>query len=136
MTGELIALLSQQSEIQCSVQDEGWDDVAFEDAISDIMGSPQNLASKLFGLRADSLLNGLTGAEAKSKLSGMLIGLELAGAKPFWLGQRVAIVGDPNLARLYESALASLYVPAEVENGERMRVLGFKLAHENLIGSG
>ena len=134
LTGELFALLSEQSKSHQSAKEESWDDIAFEDAMSDTMSSPQNLTFKLFGLRADSMLNGLTTIEARSKLFGMLIGLELSGAKPFWLGQQIAIVGEPGLSRLYESALASLHVPAQVENGERMMLSGFKIAHDKISG--
>jgi hypothetical protein len=35
---------------------------------------------------------------ARARLSGLLIGAELAGARPFWLGQDVAVAGAPALA--------------------------------------
>jgi 2-dehydro-3-deoxygalactonokinase len=135
MTGELFALLSNHSVLRHSVQDKGWDDTAFQTAISDAMSHPQLVASKLFGLRAEGVLHGQSNATAKARLSGMLIGLELAGSKPYWLGQNVAIVGDPVLSALYAAGLNGQDVPATQSNGDEITVEGLKSAYNLLIGN-
>lgn len=134
MTGEMFALLSNHSVLRHSVQDKGWEDIEFENAISDTMSQPQLLAARLFGLRAEGLLKDLSNTAAKSRLSGMLIGLELAGSRPYWLGQNIAIIGDPNLSALYAAALRSQDVPAELAGGDRMTLNGLKAAYNELIG--
>jgi 2-dehydro-3-deoxygalactonokinase len=51
---------------------------------------------------------------ARSRLSGLLIGAELAGARPYWLGQNVAIIGDGAVAGPYRRGLAAQGVEASV----------------------
>ena len=94
MTGELFALLSTQSVLRHGMA-EGWDDAAFDAGVADALQSPDKFAARLFSLRAELLLHGLTPAQSRARLSGLLIGIELAGAKPYWLGQRVMLVGAP-----------------------------------------
>jgi len=133
MTGEMFALLSTKSVLRHSVADKGWDDIGFENAVADAMSHPQLVASKLFGLRAQDLVRGLSGASAKSQLSGMLIGAELAGSKPYWLGQNIVIIGHPELTSLYAAALRVQDVPAEMTSGETMTLEGLKSAYNILI---
>jgi 2-dehydro-3-deoxygalactonokinase len=112
MTGEMFALLSSQSVLRHGMG-EGWDGAAFDEGVSDALSRPERLGAKLFSLRAEGLLNGLTPAAAKSRLSGLLIGTELAGAKPYWLGQNIRLIGAPALTAHYARALATQGVTAE-----------------------
>ena len=114
MTGELFALLSTQSVLRHGVAAEGWDDVAFDMALSDALSRPEKIAARLFSLRAEGLIAGLSPVAAKSRLSGLLIGVELAAARPYWLGQPVGIVGAEGLARAYARALAAQGVKANL----------------------
>lgn len=107
MTGEMFALLSQASVLRHGMAGDGWDDAAFDTALSDALSRPERLGARLFSIRAEGLLAGLSAQEARSRLSGLLIGTELAAAKPYWLGQPVAIVGSEGLARAYARALAA-----------------------------
>jgi 2-dehydro-3-deoxygalactonokinase len=113
MTGEMFALLSTQSVLRHGVGD-GWDDVAFDQAISEALSRPEKIYARLFGLRADGLLHSLDPATARARLSGLLIGAELAGSKAYWLGQPVAIIGASTLARAYQRALAAQGVTARM----------------------
>ncbi|MFT4148733.1 MAG: 2-dehydro-3-deoxygalactonokinase [Paracoccaceae bacterium] len=113
MTGEMFALLSQQSVLRHGMQGEGQEDAAFDAALSETLSRPERLAANLFGLRAEGLLHGLGPAAARSRLSGLLIGAELAATRPYWLGQRVALVGAAALSRAYGRALAAQGVQAE-----------------------
>ena len=106
MTGELFALLSTQSVLRHGMAD-GWDDTAFDNGLSDALSRPDRIAARLFSLRAEFLLHGLTPPQARARLSGLLIGIELAGAKPYWLGQKIMLVGAPALAANYTRALGS-----------------------------
>lgn len=106
MTGELFGLLATASVLRHSVG-EGWDEAAFAEALGDALSRPADLAARLFGLRAEALLNGLAPGAARARLSGLLIGMELAGTRPWWLGQRVVILGAEGLAGPYAAALRS-----------------------------
>lgn len=107
MTGELFALLSTQSVLRHSLTAEGWDDAAFDEGLSEALSRPDRIAARLFSLRAEGLLHGLTAPQARSRLSGLLIGIELAGAKPYWLGQEVKLIGAEALAASYARALGA-----------------------------
>lgn len=107
MTGELFALLSTGSVLRHSLTAEGWDDIAFDEGLSEALSRPDRIAARLFSLRAEGLLHGLPPAKARSRLSGLLIGIELAGAKPYWLGQRVKLIGAEKLAASYARALGT-----------------------------
>ena len=106
MTGEMYALLSEHSVLRHGMQGEGWDDAAFDAAVSDALSRPERLGARLFSLRAEGLIAGLTPAAARARLSGLLIGTELAGARPYWLGQEVTLVGADRLSAAYARALA------------------------------
>lgn len=116
MTGELFALIAGQSVLRHSMAGEGWDDAAFDAALADAMASPAQFAARLFGIRAEALLNGLAPGAARARLSGLLIGMELAAMRPWWLGQPVAVLGAPRLAGLYARGLAAQgALPARIE---------------------
>ena len=112
MSGELFALLSEHSVLRHSVNTDQWDADAFTAAVGDTMSRPERLAADLFGLRASDLLQGQTASTARAKLSGLLIGAELAAARPYWLGQPVVLIGAPALTELYAAALAAQGVTA------------------------
>lgn len=107
MTGELFALLAGQSVLRHGIASDGFDHKGFEQGVSDALSHPERLAAKLFALRAETLLHGLDGTTARSRLSGLLIGAELAAAKPYWLGQPVILIGSEALCAHYAQALAA-----------------------------
>jgi 2-dehydro-3-deoxygalactonokinase len=113
MTGELFALLSQQSVLRHGMQGAGWDDAAFDQALSDAIARPERLGARLFSLRAEGLIAGLTPQAARARLSGLLIGVELAAARPYWLGQRVTLIGADALCASYARALQVQGVDAQ-----------------------
>lgn len=105
LTGELFALLSKQSVLRHGISGDSWQDDAFGDALSDAISHPHRFAARLFGLRAQGLLHGLDPGAARARLSGLLIGVELAAARPYWLGQPVTLIGDAALSGRYGAAL-------------------------------
>ncbi|MEM6729606.1 MAG: 2-dehydro-3-deoxygalactonokinase [Pseudomonadota bacterium] len=132
MTGELFALLSSQSVLKHSVAPTGWDEAAFVEAVGEAMGKPEAFAARLFSLRAETLLNGLDGAAARARLSGLLIGAELAAARPYWLGQQVAVIGAATISQIYGAALSAQSVPATIADGPRMTLAGLAAAYKGL----
>ncbi len=113
MTGELFALLSTRSVLRHSVTSTDWDATAFAAGVAAAIERPERLSARLFTLRAESLIANLSPAAARARLSGLLIGVELAAAKPYWLGQRVVLIGSPKLSSTYATALAAQGVTPE-----------------------
>jgi len=133
MTGEMFDLLASQSILRHSVERNGWNDIEFENAVADGMASPQMIAARLFGLRAEGVLNNLSPATALSRLSGYLIGIELAASKPYWLGQNVAVIGEPQLNALYAAALRVQDAPASLVSADRTTMNGLIMAHNAMF---
>ena len=134
MTGEMFDLLSNQSVLRHSVDADGWDDDSYRTALADGMARPERIAARLFSLRAEALLRDLPGPAARARLSGLLIGAELAAAKPYWLGQQIAVIGAGGLAKLYVDALASQSAPATQVKGDAITLAGLTAAYRRLKG--
>jgi 2-dehydro-3-deoxygalactonokinase len=128
MTGEMFAWLATQSILRHSVADHGWDAEAFARAVADTLSRPADMAAKLFSLRAEGLLNDLDPKAARARLSGLVIGAELAAARPYWLGQHVALIGEDSVCKPYADALSAQGLPVERTDTERMTLEGLKTA--------
>ena len=126
MTGEIFLSLSERSILKTSVQSNDFDSTSFLEAFEDTYSNPALLSSKLFGLRAADLLENTSTKFLKSKLSGYLIGSELAGAKSYWLGQNIIMIGNNDLCILYQKALKKLGLNATIENTQNVTLNGLK----------
>ena len=133
MTGELFALLSTHSILRHSVDTDGWNNEAFLVAVQEGVEQPHVLLSSSFRIRAQGLLNHTPEATARARLSGLLIGCELAGAKDYWSQQPVALIGDTALSALYETALNSLGVKTQRHSPRDMTVAGLRQQAPSLI---
>ena len=129
MTGEMFDLLSTASVLRHSVATKEWDQAAFDHAVDEAMSRPAAIAARLFELRAESLLNDLPPATAKSRLSGLLIGAELAAARPYWLGQSLAMIGQKSMGVGYAAAFAAQHVPVIQTDTAQMTLAGLKAAY-------
>jgi 2-dehydro-3-deoxygalactonokinase len=126
MTGEIFALLSRASVLRHCV--EGWDAPAFMAGFDAGFDRPDRLIARLFSIRAEAILHDLAPAQARARLSGYLIGAELAAAKPFWLGAQVALIGAPALVQTYHTALAHLSIPTQIAPATQMTLKGLAVA--------
>ena len=126
MTGEIYQTLSKHSILKDSVKSNDFDFTAFLEAFEDIYSNPALISSKFFSLRAIDLLENTYTKFLKSKLSGYLIGSELAGAKSYWLGQNIVMIGNDDLCTLYEKALKKLGLNTTIENAEDITLNGLK----------
>ena len=153
LTGELYSLLAGQSVLRHSLKDgQGGNDLsepgcreAFMAAVQEVAAAPEQFASRLFGLRAadlldDGLLDGglptgqARGARLAARLSGLVIGLELAGARVGLAeGERVTLVGAETLCARYALALESLGIESRRLDGEAAVLDGLGLAHAAMI---
>jgi 2-dehydro-3-deoxygalactonokinase len=123
MTGELFALLSKQSILRHSVgeaQAVDAADPAFLAHVSHGLAGSGGL-SRLFSVRAASLLNGTPADASAAALSGLLIGAEIGGLAAL-IGASpgpVHIVASGALARLYAGALTLAgHAPVICNGGE------------------
>ena len=133
MTGELFALLSTQSVLRHGMVGGGWDDAAFDAGLSDALSRPEKIAANLFSLRAEALLANLAPAAARARLSGLLIGVELAAAKPYWLGQPIAIIGADALSATYARALSAQGNAPTIIPANDTVLAGLTLAHKTMM---
>lgn len=111
MTGELFDAIAKNTILSHSISEAGPVSAgsdAFRAAISRMVKSPALATSQLFSVRAGALISGLKPDDAKARLSGTLIGLEIAGALSLVAeGTPVALVVSGGLGTLYGEALAA-----------------------------
>lgn len=132
MTGELFGLLCARSVLRHGMAGEGWDEAAFAEGVSGAISRPEALAARLFRIRAEGLLRGLSPDAARARLSGLLIGAELAAARPYWLGHEVAVIGALAPGQAYVRALAMQGLTAGLEDAEAMTLAGLAAARARL----
>lgn len=104
-----------------------WNAEVFGAAVSDTMSRPEALAARLANLDGD---------HAAARLSGHLIGAELAAARPWWLGQQLAVIGPAGDARLYSAALTQQGTPVLETDESKMTLAGLKVFRKRQAETG
>ncbi|WEF25780.1 2-dehydro-3-deoxygalactonokinase [Paracoccus sp. S3-43] len=122
LTAEILSALA--------AQDDATADAGFADAVAQAMSRPAALAAELSSVRADLALNRIGRAAARTRIAGLLIGAELAAARPWWLGQNVVILGQGWLADCYAAALAAQGVVAERADPAQAWLAGMTTARQ------
>jgi 2-dehydro-3-deoxygalactonokinase len=111
MTGELFEAIATHTILSHALADAGaiaGDNDAFRAAVARMVANPALATSQMFSVRAGSLIAGLSPVDAKARLSGTLIGLEIAGALSIVAeGTPVTLVVSGGLGALYKDALAA-----------------------------
>jgi 2-dehydro-3-deoxygalactonokinase len=128
MTGELFALLAEHSVLRHSIAVDGWNAPAFTQAVQETVADPERSAARLFTLRAEALVGNLDPSAARARLSGMLIGAELAATKSLWRDQDVAVIGSAGLLSAYVAALTAVGARPRSEPGPALVVAGLAAA--------
>lgn len=128
MTGELYALLAQHSVLRLTIGTARPDHAAFETALAQALDRPDAVALHLFPLRAAALLQGQDGAHSAGRLSGLLIGAEIAAARGLWQERRVAVIGAPELGQLYVRGLTMAGADAYQQDGAALVLAGLASA--------
>ena len=100
----------------------------FTAALNHAISRPGAIAADLAGLRAQLALGQADRSAVASRLAGLLIGIELAAAKPYWLGQEIVVIGNGQWAGHYLAALTAQGLAAKQADGEAM-------AHAGLIAA-
>ncbi|MEM1266331.1 MAG: 2-dehydro-3-deoxygalactonokinase [Pseudomonadota bacterium] len=132
MTGELFALLAQRSVLRHAVDMGGDDTVAFAEGFEEALARPERVASLLFGVRATALLAGVGPAALGARLSGLLLGIEFAATRPYWLGRRVALVAGGPLAKRYLAAMDLVGLAPDCVDPEATVLSGLRAARTGI----
>lgn len=136
MTGEVFGLLARHSILRHSIADaDGSDLDAFDAAVRDGAGDAAGIGAHLFSIRASGLLGGSPPDAARSRLSGLLIGMEVVAMQPAAGRGTVAIIGQDGLAGLYARAMELLGGSARVVDAERCTLAGLAAARRLMKGA-
>lgn len=132
MTGEIFALLRAQSTLLSIGANVGtaaaFNEDAFDRGVRRAMNASSGLLVELFQTRTSQLLEQRPGDWAQNYLSGLLIGSEIAALSTLYpTSAGVYLVGEPQLASLYERALARGNVPATIIDGDACVIAGLRM---------
>jgi 2-dehydro-3-deoxygalactonokinase len=133
MTGEVFGLLATQSVLRFSLGGDGWDDEEYEGAVRTALGQPESFAGALFSIRASSLIAGLSQAAANARLSGLMIGTELAATRSYWDKRGVSMIDNGRQAMLYAAALKIAGAAPTLLPAQDVTLAGLRAAHANFM---
>jgi len=108
MTGELYDLLSRNSVLKHSVSGHGFSQSDFVDAAKSAFENPADASSQMFRLRAQHLVHNTGARVLRARLSGILIGQEVAEMERQWNHLPITLIGEKALCSLYKSALEAV----------------------------
>ena len=132
MTGELFALLAKQSILRHAVgpgPDCSPTSDAYLDAVRKGYRRPAEMSRQLFSLRAGQLLFERSQPESYERLSGLLIGSEIASAGlEFGSLETVRLIASGKLSNLYQSAFSALDITIDVVDADRAVLTGLEIA--------
>ena len=117
MTGEMFTLLGSQSILRHTVTAEDWSDDDFIAAVREAHATPARALAALFGLRAGPLLFADVAPHGAARLSGLMIGGEIASCLKVD-GGRIHLAATGGMAARYEEALTSLEIDFDIIDAE------------------
>jgi len=136
MTGELFALLSQKSTLSHFASAPPGDltaSPAFAAAVEEALAAPQSILRALFSVRATPLVEGRDrAADMPARLSGLLIGLEIAG-NGAERHEEVTLIASGSIGDAYARALALAGHPVTRLDAEIMVLNGLTHAAATLF---
>lgn len=135
MTGELFDLLSQQGTLAQAASGSAptWDASAFADGVQH--AGHRALSHQLFACRARVVSGDMQPASARAYLSGLLIGTELQDVlqnPAAHDGERVQLIGSPQLAALYQSAAQVLGASLDILDARAAYFAAITYLHTHL----
>lgn len=116
MTGELFNLFARKSILRHAVS--GIDrcdphSASFKQALFEAAENPASVSSLLFSVRAGQLLHGSSVSNGYERLSGLMIGWEIAGARAaFGTVEPLHLIASGHLFEIYRAALQHLNIHA------------------------
>ncbi len=139
MTGELFSVIAQHSILAHAVESVGptpADSPAFRAGLDAASKAPTGLTASLFRLRAAQLLGFEQRADGAARLSGLLIGTELADAFGRHGSPRsVRLIGAGALGRLYGMALSAQGLDVTTVDAEQASRRGLTRAAVRIWGA-
>jgi 2-dehydro-3-deoxygalactonokinase len=138
MTGELFSVIAQHSILKHAIEHEAASPAAndaFRDGLQRAIAKPAGLTASLFSLRAAQLLGFQQRADGATRLSGLLIGTEIADASARYGTQSVRLIGAGALGQLYATALAQAGFDISIVDAERASQQGLAKAAIHLWGA-
>ncbi|MDO5528196.1 MAG: 2-dehydro-3-deoxygalactonokinase [Paracoccus sp. (in: a-proteobacteria)] len=138
MTGEVFAALTGATILRLTMPSDAPPDDASDEtflgAVAAALDDPHLPLSDLFSLRAGALLGHDPAPQGRARLSGWLIGAEIAAARrAFDLGSPIALIGAGDLGARYRSALALAEIKAPLFDGEALVLDGLCAAYRNIF---
>jgi len=131
MTGELFSVVSRETILSHAVAnaEEAENVSAFKSAVVAAVEAPALAANLLFRVRSSQLLHGGSAAAARERISGTLIGLELAaGLDKDRAKSGITLVASGRLQELYRLAFDTLSVPVRSIDAEEAVRRGLSMA--------
>ncbi|WP_420005356.1 2-dehydro-3-deoxygalactonokinase [Arenibacterium sp. LLYu02] len=104
-------------------------------SLEDVTSKPETLAQRLSEVRIAQAIGALTPEQSNARAWGAVLGAELAAARPYWLGQAVALLAPEGLVKPYQTALTAQYVPLTQTDEARMTLEGFLRARARQMRS-
>ena len=138
MTGELFSVIAQHSILLHAVEAAASpaDSQAFRDGLARALAAPTALTASLFRLRAAQLLGFEQRTDGAARLSGLLIGTEIADAQRRHGSLRsVRLIAAGALGLLYESALGAQGLDVTTVDAEQASRLGLAKAAGKIWGA-
>jgi 2-dehydro-3-deoxygalactonokinase len=139
MTGELFSAMAQHTILMHAVEVGGpltQDSAAFRDGVAAARATPSGLTASLFRLRAAQLLGFEQRADGAARLSGLLIGSEIADAmRRFGGASRLRLLAAGSLGALYQSALNASGFDVTMIDAEQASRRGLAKAAIHLWGA-
>jgi 2-dehydro-3-deoxygalactonokinase len=138
MTGELFSVIAQHSILAHAIEGPAApaDSEAFRAGLSTALAEPTALTASLFRLRAAQLLGFEQRADGAARLSGLLIGTELADAsRRNGTVRSVRLIAAGPLGRLYEVALSAQGLDVTTVDAEQASRLGLAKAALEIWGA-
>lgn len=133
LTGELFAVLAEHTTLAAYAGGDMAPATAsedFADAVRASYAAPERLLTSLFSVRAGPLLLGETSIDARARLSGLLIGAELASVRP---GEtEVALVSASDLRAAYARAFDVIGVRYSVYDADEAVSAGLTAAAQRI----
>ncbi len=136
MTGEMHGLVSKHSILRDTLGEAkaNAESPAFAGAVDEMLEG-RGFTEALFSIRASALLKGAEAGDLASRLSGLVIGSEIASAKRAFAPEEVGLVAAGPLSDLYRAALARAGINAEALDGEALARRGLFAAAQSFWGN-
>ena len=139
MTGELFSVISQHSILSHAIATAGQlaaNSQPFREGVATAMAAPSGLTASLFRLRAAQLLGFEQRGDGTDRLSGLLIGTEIADATArFGQPRRLRLLKAGHLGQLYEVALRACGFDVTADDAEQASRHGLSRAAINIWGA-